>query len=158
MQLTLAPPGLMAGYTVNANLEFFLLAVWPVKTPPYSYHDVIRTALERYRDQIQSGRAIMAGDFNSSTRVLNQKRSHPEFVRTAESLGLTSAYHAITGEAHGQESVATYRHGKGSAKEFHLDYFFASTPLLPSARFEVLQGPYWEGLSDHFPIVLDLQD
>ena len=153
-----APP-LMAGYTVRGDLVFSLLALWPVQiNGGLNYHRILMAALDRYADLLTTGRAIMAGDFNSNTRVSGQQTTHPKFVGAAESLGLVSAYHALTGDAHGRETVGTYRHGARDSKEFHLDYCFVSRPLVESASIRVLREGDWPQLSDHFPVALDIPD
>lgn len=152
-------PTLMAGYTVHGPVEFSLLAIWPVqRAGDPSYHRVLMAALDRFADLLRTGRAIMAGDFNSNTRVAGQRTTHPKFVRAGESLGLLSAYHALTGETHGQETVATYRHRPGESHGFHLDYCFVSRPLVAAASLGVLTDGDWPQRSDHFPVVLDIPD
>lgn len=69
-----------------------------------------------------------------------------------------SAYHQLTGETPREETIATYRHGSGEVRDFHIDYCFVSKGLVPGARLDVLAGGDWPQLSDHFPIVLDVPD
>jgi exodeoxyribonuclease-3 len=152
-------PPLLAAFRATGNVAFNLLSVWPVqRTGGSSYHEILMTALGRYADMLKSGRAIMAGDFNSNTRVSNQKDTHPQFVKAAESLGLVSVYHEQTGEAHGEEKIATYLHSSGNNKEFHIDYCFVPKSLINSVKLTILNDPQWAGHSDHFPIVLDVRD
>jgi|694.fasta_scaffold06534_7 hypothetical protein len=151
-----APP-LFAGFRVAGPLTFDLLATWPVsrKGVP-SYHEVLMAALERYADLWAAGRAVMLGDFNSSTRVSSQKRSHPMFVQAAQDRGLVSAYHEQSGESHGEESVPTYLHGNGA--EFHLDYGFVTQPLVGAVQCRIADEPRWFEIGDHRPIVLDIDE
>ena len=153
-----APP-LMAGYTVHGDLEFSLLALWPVQIDGGpNYHRVLMAAINRYAALLTTERTIMAGDLNSNTRVSGQQTTHSKFVATAESLGLVSAYHALTGECHGLETVGTYRHGARDSKEFHLDYCFVPHSLVESANLIVRRDGDWPQRSDHFPVVLDIPD
>jgi len=151
----LSPP-LMAGFQVGGRVDFNMLAIWPVqhKGGP-TYAQILHAGLEQYSDLL-SHRAIMAGDLNSNTRVSGQQRSHPRFVSAAGDLGLASAYHHLTGEAHGAESFSTYRHD--AARSFHIDYCFLSRPLLDAANLGIAHGDEWSSLSDHSPIVLDVPD
>jgi endonuclease/exonuclease/phosphatase family metal-dependent hydrolase len=98
----------------------------------------------------------MLGDFNSSTRVSSQKRSHPMFVQAAQDRGLVSAYHEQSGESHGEESVPTYLHGNGA--EFHLDYGFVTQPLVGAVQCRIADEPRWFEIGDHRPIVLDIDE
>ena len=154
-----AIPPLMAAYKVSGHVAFELLAVWPVQRKGgSSYHEILMAALDRYTHVVGSCRAIMAGDCNSSTRVSNQRDTHPLFVKRAESLGLISAYHEQKGEQHGVETVATYRHNCGPIRDFHIDYCFVAKQLNAFAKLRVLNDAVWAERSDHFPLVLDVRD
>ncbi len=148
-------PTLMMGFRLEGAFELDLLAIWPAKrTGSPSYHRVLMEALELYSDILSSGRAVMIGDFNSSTRVTSQRKSHPRFVAAAADLGLVSLYHEMSGEAHGEESLATYTHSNGQG--FHIDYCFVSRRLLGSASLSIGEPERWAALSDHLPLVVDI--
>jgi endonuclease/exonuclease/phosphatase family metal-dependent hydrolase len=115
-----------------------------------------RQALDTFGDFLSDQRTVMIGDFNSSSRVLVQKDSHPAFMTRAGALGLRSIYHTQTGQPHGGEKVHTYRHHDAVKSRFHLNYCFLSTALLDSASMRVLDNPKREARSDHYPIVVDL--
>ena len=153
-----APPR-MLGFRVSGDCEFDLLAAWPVsrKGEP-SYHQVLMASVDRYSSLLTRGRAIVAGDLNSNSRVAAQRSSHPKFVSAMSDLGLESVYHATTGDSHGQESIPTYRHSSGSERDFHLDYCFVSAELMPAASLEILRDPHWMTVSDHYPLVVDIPD
>ena len=154
-----APPRLSLGFRIVAPWRHDVIAVWPVSGPGMpSYHEVLMATLEHFGPLLTPGRAIMAGDFNSSSRVVAQAASHPSFVARAAECGLVSAYHEITGEAHGKETIGTYRHGAGNSYAYHLDYCFVSRPLLSSIRYRVCDDPSWDALSDHRPVVLDVEE
>lgn len=149
-------PPLMAGFRVSGRVDFNLLAIWPVQHEGgLRYAETLQAGLERYSDLLTS-RAIMAGDLNSSTKVSGQQTTHPRFVSAAAALGLASAYHHLTGEDHGAETLSTYRHD--AARSFHIDYCFLSQSLLDAANFSIANGSQWRALSDHSPIVLDVPD
>ena len=98
----------LAGFSVRGSVEFELVAAWPVqaKGDP-SYHRTLMEILTVFGSTLGSGRAILAGDLNSSTRVLSQSSTHSKFVTAAAALGLVSAYHERAGELHGEETVPT---------------------------------------------------
>jgi len=152
-------PSLLSGFHISGDLNFFLLAAWPVHLKgEQNYHAVLMSALELFGDSLGQSPAVMAGDFNSSTRVSKQRSSHPKFVDAAKKIGLVSVYHFHTGELHGQESVATYRHAAGGDSEFHIDYCFVSFELASAATVSVQRSDQWVTLSDHYPLVLDIPD
>jgi len=160
LSINLGAPKWMAGLDVTGRCDFRLLALWPVqdKSQGLTYHQILMAALERYSATLQTCPAIMAGDFNSSSRVLAQRRSHPAFVQAAGSMGLQSVYHTHSGEQHGEETIATYRRGGPRSAMFHIDYCFASTSIMNSARVTILDGDEWHARSDHFPVTLDGDD
>ena len=151
---------LMAGFRVCGRSTFGLLAIWPApeKNSGATYHEILMAALEHYSRLLTSGRAVMAGDFNSNTRVSSQRYTHPRFVAAAESRGLVSVYHARSGEQHGNESLATYRHQYSPAHTFHIDYCFASLPIANSANLRIANDDKWASRSDHYPLILDVDD
>ena len=152
-----APPRLSLGFRIVAPWRYDVVAVWPVSGPGMpSYHELLMATLEHFTPLLRDGRSIMAGDLNSSSRVVAQAASHPLFVSRAAECGLVSAYHEHTGEAYGQESIGTYRHGASDHYAYHLDYCFVSRALLPSTRYRVCDDPSWAALSDHRPIILDV--
>ena len=75
-----------------------------------------------------------------------------------DKLGLVSAYHHLSGEAHGEETRASYYHGKKEAHPFHIDYCF-----VPEAWVDRLTGVEvgsfadWPQ-SDHRPLTVDIDD
>jgi len=77
-----------------------------------------------------------------------------------ESFGLVSAYHAIRGEAHGAESEPTlyWRDRTKDGPTYHIDYVFLPSHLVGRARIEIGSFETWcgAGLSDHVPVVVDL--
>ncbi len=152
-------PKLFAGFHVHGAVSFNLLAVWPVqeKGGP-SYSQLLDQALETFANFLRDGRTVIAGDFNSSSRVSAQRDTHPAFVAKVSALGLRSIYHTQTGQPHGEEKIGTYRHHDAVRSRFHLDYCFLSPALFDGASMRVLDGVKWETLSDHYPIVVDLTD
>ena len=151
-------PPLMAAFNISGRIVFGLLAVWPVERMGGPYHRILAAGLDNYEDFLASSRTIMAGDFNSNSRVKGQEVKHPQFVKRLESIGLVSAYHEQTGELHGEEKVATFLHNQGENREFHIDYCFVAKELKGHARLKVHNEAEWAVRSDHFPLVLDVND
>ena len=102
---------------------------------------------------------VAAGNFNSSPSVQCQERASQRFLqRMRDDLGLVSAYHHYSGESHGEETRASYYHGKKEAKPFHIDYCF-----VPEAWVDRLTGVDVGGFaawpqSDHRPLTVDFED
>ena len=100
---------------------------------------------------------VAAGDFNISQCVVDQKHKAPQFLEgMRDKLGLVSAYHHSTREAHGEETRATYYHLRKESDPFHIDYCF-----LPETWMDRLTGvevgtfEEWPE-SDHRPLTVDI--
>ena len=136
-----------------------LLAIWScVKSWRIRYVKLSHQIVDQSKVFLGSAPiAIATGDLNSNTIWDGEHGdlSHSCLVARLETLGLTSAYHAMTGESQGEETQPTqfmYRHRD---KAFHLDYTFATVSLLSSASLTVGDPGQWLSLSDHMPLVLD---
>jgi len=123
----------------------------------------LRRALTKYRGFMAERPSIVAGDFNNNVywHRPGWRINHANAVATMETLGLTSAYHAIRCEPQGKESVPTlyWRDRKKDGPTYHIDYVFLPAPWLGRVR-ELAVGTFedWcgSGLSDHVPIVVDI--
>jgi len=141
---------------VTGPVSFTLAVMWPVETKPGpDYATILRRALDAYPALGKRERVILAGDLNSSTGVQKQRTSHPKLVSDLDSLGLTSVHHHQEALGHGEERAGTYR---WSGREYFLDYAFVSPDLLAASSVAIPRHGYWEGVSDHFPVVLDIPD
>ena len=116
------------------------------------------SGLDLFSDRFAGMPAVMAGGFNSSTKVASQSKTYPKFVKAANDLVLISAYHYHLGKLPGSESGAIYRRGNRIDELFHIDYCFVSNDSAPCATVSVLRSEYWSAVSDHYPIVLDTPD
>jgi exodeoxyribonuclease-3 len=146
-----------------------LLAVWAQNASAGGIrkHQLgpLRRALSRYRDFLAEAPAVIAGDFNSNTiwDKPGWRINHSTKVRILEqSFGLVSAYHAVRGEAHGEEREPTlyWRDRTKDGPTYHIDYVFL--PMLWIERVRDLSIGSFEtwcgsGLSDHVPVVVDIE-
>jgi exonuclease III len=144
--------------------SFALLAFWALgsvheRLPSYArqFTDV----LETWSEAISREPMVIAGDFNASAR--SRSTIHLSNVATAESLGLTSAYHAFHNLAHGAEKDMTLKWvGKGKIEStYHCDFVFIPSDWV-TAVTNVAVGAWgdwiYSGRSDHAPVMVDLDD
>ena len=124
----------------------------------------LRRAMSRYRDFLSHPATVIAGDLNSNTiwDKPGWRINHSTKVRILEeSFGLVSAYHAVRGEAHGEETEPTlyWRDRTKDGPTYHIDYVFLPTGWIGKVRhlsvgaFEPWCGA---GLSDHVPVIVDI--
>lgn len=138
---------------------FNLVAVWTVGKGFAGYVRVLDEALTKLADFLASGPTVIAGDFNSNAIWDRQAGAvnHTSVVRRLGELGLVSAYHQLTGEAHGAEATPTFHQYFHRDKPHHIDYVFV--PHQWSGRVEsvtVGDADTWLSRSDHAPLVVDL--
>lgn len=151
---------------VSGMAQFNLLAVWAQNNNSGNIrkHTLgpLRRGLTKYRDFLTTQPAIMGGDLNNNVfwDKPGWRINHAKMVKTAGELGLVSAYHSVMAEPQGGESIPTHswRDRKKDGPTYHIDYAF-----VPSARrikkLEVGRFEDWvgNGLSDHVPLILDLE-
>jgi hypothetical protein len=146
-------------YSMHASIEgpfpFELVAAW---TQAPGYVENAHAALDAHRETLESGRAILAGDLNSSAKFDREHRpNHSALVeRLRDQFSMESAYHSCFGERQGEESRPTYVHS--TRRPFHIDYAFVPSSWRKRLAVEVGRHEEWGSLSDHYPLVLDLAD
>jgi len=157
----------LAPVTVEGAASFNLLAVWAQNFSGgirrKRQHGPLRLGLLRYREFLASGPSVIAGDFNNNI-IWDRpgwRMNHAHAVARLAAGGLVSAYHEIRGEAPGAELEVTHywRDRRKDGPTYHIDYIFL--PRLWLARVQHLSVGRFEdwcgsGLSDHVPIVVDL--
>ena len=152
--------------TVSGSRDFNLIAVWAqnVSAGITRKHQSgpLRRALTKYRSLIAPGPTIIGGDWNSNAiwDKPGWRINHMTKVEMLERLGMVSAYHALRGEAHGQEQVPTHywRDRRIDGPTYHIDYVFVPASWLPAVKgFSIGGFQDWvgNGLSDHVPLVIE---
>jgi endonuclease/exonuclease/phosphatase family metal-dependent hydrolase len=143
---------------VTGPAVFSVLAVWTQQKDGYIAG--LAADLERARDWIAGREVVLAGDFNSN--AIWDKASRPVdhtrvVTRLEREFGLVSAYHRTRGIPHGAEPDATHYWRWQEAHPFHLDYCFV--PITWRVRAVSIGGfAEWAGVSDHRPVVVDVDD
>jgi exodeoxyribonuclease-3 len=153
---------------ISGEVRFDLMGVWAQNasggTTRKHQLGPLRRALSHYRDFVASP-FVAAGDFNNNVfwDRPGWRMNHARMVERLSDLGLESAYHHWFGEAQGAETRPTlyWRDRTEEGPTYHIDYAFLPRSWLPWVR-EVAVGAYpdWCGakLSDHVPLVLDIDD
>jgi hypothetical protein len=140
-----------------------VLAIWscPSERRAAAYAEQVIRSLDAHADLLVEGRVLVAGDFNVGQAMSDG--NYTDWVAPVrerwESLGLVSVYHSFFHEPIGQATRATYYHQCHQNQGFHIDYVLIHRSRLPSVK-AVAVGTFEEwvasGLSDHVPIVVDL--
>jgi endonuclease/exonuclease/phosphatase family metal-dependent hydrolase len=103
--------------------------------------------------------AIVAGDFN---RSLGGRRDDGRPVVTAlarrlDELGFASAYHRHRGVSRGAEAEPTFCRYRRLPGSHHPDHVFLDRATAAGLLgVEVGRADHWVGVSDHLPVVVDL--
>ena len=139
--------------------DFTLYAIWAWNPadPDGRYIEQIWKALHHYENDLNDQPVILAGDFNSNTIWDRKYRegNHSHVVKKLEAKKIYSAYHLHYKQEQGSEKHPTlymYRH---KDKPYHIDYCFASAPLLDKLEsVKIGRHKYWTQYSDHVPVIV----
>lgn len=152
---------------ISGPLSFNLLAVWAQNASGgvTRKHQLgpLRRALSKYAPDFLSTPSVVAGDLNNN-KIWDRpgwRINHMAKVAIMEKMGLVSTYHALSGEANGEETVPTHywRDRKKDGPTYHIDYIFMPEHWLSSvAEFQVGSFEDWcgTGLSDHVPLLVEV--
>ena len=143
---------------LKVNDSFKLLGVWAM--PPYvdMIHDFFDENYSLFDENL-----VMCGDFNSNVIWDKQHRKKDKegnakdqtnINRKLESCNLISVYHNINNEEQGEESQNTFYLYQHLDKPYHIDYVYAGEGVVNN--FEILDAEEWIKLSDHIPLVFEL--
>lgn len=117
----------------------------------------ILPAIDYYASFIDNKKVLgVIGDFNNSV-IWDKPKSELTFknaITKFESFGLQSAYHHLNSENFGEEALGTLFHMKNRNKKYHIDYMF----LRNATSISVGSYENWIELSDHVPVIVDIQD
>jgi exodeoxyribonuclease III len=151
-----APFGFQRYEVRLTGLSFNLAAVWTwaTKVSADSYRQA-HQGLETHGDWLRQRPTVVLGDFNMNEAGSGGKWR--QLRKLLDSFGLVSAYHTASGESFGAETQHTHFHKGDSQKPFHIDYCF-----IPSEWSQGIRGvnvpPHaeWRDVSDHVPLIVDL--
>jgi exodeoxyribonuclease-3 len=151
---------------VEGPTSFNLLGLWAHHhKAPLSVRDPGPTlgALAAYQRLLRRGPTIVAGDLNNHIRWDRPRKAsnHANAITAFGRLGMVSAYHHVFGVAQGGERHPTlyWRDRTETGPTYHIDYVFlprgAAAHIL---SFSIGRFADWTaaGLSDHVPLILDL--
>jgi len=102
---------------------------------------------------------LLIGDFNSN-KIWDYKDrvgSHSDVVNKLYENNIHSVYHKMNNEEQGKETQPTFYLQRKLEKPYHIDYVFCSNNLLDLIKkIEVGKASDWLGISDHMPIIVEL--
>jgi exodeoxyribonuclease-3 len=141
---------------IEGRLKFGMLALW---TQQPHYARPAHEAVGAHAPMLSDGPAIVAGDLNSNQSFDRARNpGHATLVRALGERGLFSAYHHHFGEDQGKETRPTF-HMRRQGAPYHLDYAFLPDAWRSRVRsVEVGSKAVWASLSDHMPLVVELDD
>lgn len=140
--------------------SFNLLGVWTHynNSPNFGYMGQFWKYLQINKSKMNS--IVIAGDFNSNSIWDQWDRwwNHSDVIKDLQESNILSLYHEFYQETQGKETIPTFYHQRKIEKPYHIDYFFASHEFTQGLKsFEIGSQESWLNLSDHMPILIDLQ-
>ncbi|MDD2833075.1 MAG: endonuclease/exonuclease/phosphatase family protein [Methylotenera sp.] len=143
-----------------ANDQLTILAVWTkqANSPTFQYIGQLWKYLQAHQSKLSPSQAILCGDFNSNACWDKWDRwwNHSDVVKDLAKLNIYSAYHLLNKIEQGQENTPTFYMNRNLAKPYHIDYAFASSTLLTFANLNIGEPDEWLSLSDHMPLIFDI--
>lgn len=147
---------------VRGRCCFQVLGVWvadPRKVPPGATNDPVQ-AIRYYRPFIGAAPTVVAGDFNRLPQQMSARAKGaggPSAVELLTGVGLANADYVMS-DANGQPALRrTHYHQRHFARGFVVDYLFIPASFgAHLSAFEVGDPHDWLGLSDHVPLVAEL--
>ena len=145
------------------SLRANLLATWAFNHRAKSLGDgrigTCLPVIDSMAGWLAQPRSIMAGDFNHHPRwdTPRGRNNFRDVCSSLSSLGLKSAYHTATGEAHGAELQSTHYLHRKPERPYHIDYCFVhSGSRLRQAQVGAFEE--WRKVSDQVPVIVDVED
>jgi hypothetical protein len=144
---------------IDGPSPFRLLGIWTVQRPEWpSYASQVEQAIAAYEDELSTGMAVLAGDFNCSAQT-RDPRPHLANVERLESLEMVSGYHAVNGIEPGHEPSGTLYWRWQQAAPFHCDFAFLPASWIKHVTSATV-GDFdtWVGakVSDHVPVIIEV--
>lgn len=99
---------------------------------------------------------IICGDFNCDVRLTDKRHGKNvyEVIEKLSEKGLVDAYHYLTGEEQGKESIPTFYWRRDLNSPFHLDHVFSAPDKVKD--LQIGNAEKWLGISDHMPIIFEI--
>jgi exodeoxyribonuclease-3 len=145
----------------SINQQITALAVWTKASSgsTFSYIGQFWKYLQVHRIELSHPRTVIIGDFNSNVIWDRPDRwwNHSDVLNELEQLGLRSQYHYVHNEKPGQESIPTFFMHRNILKSYHIDYAFTSVDLTNRSTVQLPPAKHWLPVSDHVPLVLEIQ-
>lgn len=165
-------------YTVENSFD--LLAVWAMGKD--EENEELKPYVEMIHDYFDANEwlfesnLIMCGDFNSNKKFNYHHPKDKNHCALEEKLNgkhLKSVYHELSKEHNGEETQATFFQARHLNKPYHMDYVYVNEEIIKdttftkngkkvkkssSNGFEILDHGRWISLSDHLPVVFEIDE
>jgi exonuclease III len=147
-------PAVAARFHDSPLGPFNVLVLWAKPTPSY-FNDLTRT-IDLHSDFICERPTVILGDFNMSVRVHSKGRQFYMLnARLNHDFDVHSAYHEITNERFGMETMTTLYHQWGAAGCFHCDFIYVPSLWISRLASVTIPGYSKFTTSDHRPVVCE---
>jgi exodeoxyribonuclease III len=149
---------------VTGKSKFYLLAIWAMNDKQdrsRRYIGQVWLALNYYKELLNKP-MIIIGDFNSNMKW--DRKGHyglcgkfGDVVNLLQDDSIHSAYHQYFKENFGMETRHTWFMYRHEAKQYHIDYCFASSNFKVNL-VEIGKYEEWSKYSDHMPLTVTFEE
>lgn len=141
--------------------DYTIIAVWTKggNNEVFSYIGQVWKFLRIHKKDLINKSVLMLGDFNSNViwDKLDRWWNHSDVIGELQEIGIKSLYHHQTQEKQGEETSHTFFHQRNELKPYHIDYAFCSDRLLKKSTLQIGDQKDWLHLSDHLPLIIDIE-
>jgi exodeoxyribonuclease III len=146
---------------INVSLNLF--AIWANNPSDKDgrYVEQVWKAVHYYEKLLEGNDCILTGDFNSNSiwDKEHKEKSHSAMVAYLQDMDIHSCYHQYFKQLQGSEQDPSFYFYRHKEKTYHLDYCFASGPLLKKLKkMQVGTFEEWSPYSDHVPLMMEFRD
>lgn len=142
--------------------DYLFIAVWTKGSDKevFGYIGQVWKFLQIHRADLMNRKVIMMGDFNSNAiwDKLDRWWNHSDVVRELSDIKIESLYHVLFNEQQGEETRPTFYMHRKEKRPYHIDYAFCSHELLQKSSLQIGNATDWIELSDHMPLIIDIEE
>ncbi|MCG6146560.1 endonuclease/exonuclease/phosphatase family protein [Leptospira bandrabouensis] len=145
---------------VSLTIDLNILAVWTKgnKNQTFEYIGQFWKFILANKEKLLEKPSIIIGDFNSNKKwdKIDRWWNHSEVINILDSWNYKSLYHELYLQEQGNEQIPTFYLHRNREKPYHIDYVFLPKNFIGNTKFEIGKFDEWIKLSDHMPLIVEI--
>ena len=143
---------------VETEINFNIMPVWTLSEPGRSYNIQLEEAIVYYSKYLEENYSLIIGDFNAPFSAGNKYNFIKEINASLNKIDIYSLYHEFYKFNIGHHKHSTFFSRRKKEHPNMLDYCYGSSFFIDKIK-DLHIGDYdnWIRLSDHMPIIIDME-